>query len=194
MITIIGGIIAVSLLIPNTVLSIQPSTRSDTGGAKIEIASDSDDPSPTCLSSERDEILWLARAIYSETKDEKEMYLIAWVIRNRVENHYWGDCTYEAVVNRPRQFSGLNSADSQYKHNMSLTHGHTYTAWQTALSIAENVYHEEDSKRPFGKYIQHFYSPEVVKAPEWAEYEKLAFVSHDINNGTVRFAFYEYVK
>ncbi|MCK5027689.1 MAG: cell wall hydrolase [Candidatus Pacebacteria bacterium] len=190
---IIGGIIAITLLIPNTVLSIQPAPSDDTSTSKIEILSNNNDPSHEC-SSDRDEILWLARAIYSETKDEKEMYLIAWVIRNRVENHYWNDCTYEAVVNRPKQFSGLNSTDPQYKHNMSLTHGHTYITWQTALEVAENVYYAESSKRPFSKYIQHFYSPEVVEAPEWAEHEKLAFVSHDTNDGTVRFAFYKEIK
>lgn len=195
MTAIIGGIVAITLLIPNAVLSIQPQTESGTSNATIEIVSEEgEDPASTNPSSQRDEIVWLARAIYSETKDEKEMHLIAWVIRNRVENHYWGDKTYKTVVTRPKQFSGLNPTDPQYRHNMSLTDSDTYTAWQKALRTAEEVYYADTSKRPFSKYVQHFYSPEIVQKPMWADHEKLVFVSHDTDDGTVRFAFYEYVK
>ncbi|MBI5004915.1 MAG: cell wall hydrolase, partial [Candidatus Lloydbacteria bacterium] len=50
------------------------------------------------------EILWLARGVYSEKKNEEEMRLIAWVIRNRVETKYRGT-TYQEVVTSDKQFS-----------------------------------------------------------------------------------------
>ena len=37
------------------------------------------------------ETLWLARAIFSETKRPEEQILVAWVIRNRVETGYRGN-------------------------------------------------------------------------------------------------------
>ncbi|WP_240332831.1 hypothetical protein [Salinibacter ruber] len=42
--------------------------------------------------------LWLARAIYSETKLPHEQELVAWVVRNRVETAYRGRRTYRAVA------------------------------------------------------------------------------------------------
>lgn len=45
-----------------------------------------------------DEILWLARTIFSETKRPHEQELVAWVVRNRVETGYRGNATYEAAV------------------------------------------------------------------------------------------------
>ncbi len=51
--------------------------------------------------------LWLARAIYSETKLPHEQELVAWVVRNRVETAYRGRRTYRAVVLDPYQFSAF---------------------------------------------------------------------------------------
>ena len=177
---IIGGIIFISLLIPNLVLSVQPGIS-----AEITIVSEEAIASP----QESEEILWLARVIYSETKNEQEMRLIAWVVRNRVENDYWGDTTYKAVVTRKNQFSGLNSYDLQYAHNISLTYEDKYTIWRKALGIATEIYHANENARPFDKKIQHFYSPLVVATPDWAHKDKHAFSTHSNT-----FAFYEGVK
>ena len=180
---IIGGIIFVSLLIPNLVLSIQPAEQDEQPWITI-VREDSISPA-----QESEEILWLARVIYSETKNEDEMRLIAWVVRNRVENDYWGDTTYKSVVTRKNQFSGLNYGDLQYSHNISLTYDDKYMVWQKALSTATEIYNASDSQRPFARDVQHFYSPNVISAPNWAENDKHAFST---NNDS--FAFYKNVK
>lgn len=186
----IGGMVAASLLIPQFVASITPtdaSPREDKSGGGLTISADAEDPSKQKRDAE--EILWLARALYSETKDTKEMYLVGWVIRNRVENNYWGDSTYKAVVLRKNQFSGLNPGDKQYYHNISLTYNHTYKSWRDAVVIAEKVYYASNISRPFSKDVQHFYSPRVVDAPHWAENNNHAFTTRDDT-----FAFYRGVR
>ena len=176
----IGGIIFISLFIPNLVLSVQPEKP-----VEITIVSEEIVSSP----QESEEILWLARVIYSETKNEDEMRLIAWVVRNRVENDYWGDTTYRSVVTRKNQFSGLNSYDSQYEHNISLTYEDKYKVWRKALVVATEIYHANENVRPFDKNVQHFYSPHVVATPDWANEDKHAFSTHSNT-----FAFYKGVK
>ena len=49
--------------------------------------------------------LWLARAIYSETKLPHEQELVAWVVRNRVETAYRGRRSYRAVVLDPGRYA-----------------------------------------------------------------------------------------
>ena len=184
---IITGVILTSLLIPQLVSSIQPFSSPDNIGNDTIISAEADDPSiPT---RDKEEILWLSRAIYSETKNESEMRLIAWVIRNRVENAYWSDTTYKQVVTRKNQFSGLNSYDAQYAHNISLEYTDTYTIWRKALDVATEIYYADESTRPFDKNVQHFYSPHVVTTPDWADKDKHAFSTHSNT-----FAFYENVK
>jgi spore germination cell wall hydrolase CwlJ-like protein len=188
---LIGGAIITSLLIPQLVLSIQPiipSFNRESGESSgITISGDSDDPS--IETRDQGEILWLARAIYSETKNESEMRLVGWVIRNRVENMYWGATTYKEVVTQPKQFSGLNPADKQYVQNTSLTLSDTYEVWQKAIRIATEVFYADGSNRPFDRSVQHFYSPTVVQAPHWADNEKHAFTTTDNS-----FAFYKDVQ
>ena len=60
-----------------------------------------------------DDVLWLARCIYSETKKAHEQELVAWVIRNRVETGYRGESTYEGTVLDPYQFSAFNPGSSK---------------------------------------------------------------------------------
>jgi spore germination cell wall hydrolase CwlJ-like protein len=187
---LIGGVVAVSLLIPQIVASItpqeQPHARESKSG--ITLATDeSGDPSRQKRDAE--EILWLARALYSETKNEDEMHLVGWVIRNRVENNYWGDTTYEEVVLRKNQFSGLNAGDKQFAHNISLEYDHTYDPWMTAVKVATEVYYASDDERPFSKDVQHFYSPKIVAAPKWADVDNHAFTTKDNT-----FAFYQGVR
>ena len=55
-----------------------------------------------------EDVLWLARCIYSETKRAPEQELVAWVIRNRVETGYRGQRSYEGAVLDPYQFSAFN--------------------------------------------------------------------------------------
>lgn len=148
------------------------------------------------VSFEDDEVIWLARAIFSETKDPGEMYLVAWVIRNRVNTEYLGDTTYKEVVLHKGQFSGLQKSDKQYHTNVNLSYFDTNKSWKDALDIAHEVFYASDSTRPLPQSVKHFYSPQSVRrAPSWADDKKLYHVIEQDNpNHPARFAFYDGVK
>lgn len=140
------------------------------------------------------EILWLARAIYSETKFADEQRLVAWVIRNRVESQKYPDI-YHDVVLQPSQFSGLHPSDDLYALNITRTYGDTGAAWESALKIAKAVYHADATVRPMSKNVWHFYSPNAVRIqPEWATHTNPVLVVKDTETNHVRFAFHANVK
>ncbi len=143
-------------------------------------------------SAEKEEILWLARVIFSETKDVEEMEQIAWVVRNRVENGRWGS-SYKEVVLSPSQFSGLDSWDTQYHININLEYDTNNSIWRKALTIAEEVYNADNDDRILSNSVQHFYSPHVVKTPSWAENKKPVLITYN-NVGKQTFKFYAGVK
>jgi hypothetical protein len=143
-------------------------------------------------SSEKEEILWLARVIFSETKDVDEMEQIAWVVRNRVEDGRWG-YSYKEVALSPSQFSGLNSWDAQYHININLDHDTNNSIWQKALVIAEEVYNANCSDRILCSSVKHFYSPDVVKTPSWAKNKKPVLITYN-NVGRQTFKFYAGVR
>ena len=123
---------------------------------------------PVATPFQQQEILWLARGVYSETKNEEEMRLIAWVIRNRVLTKYRGT-TYQEVLTSEKQFSGLHVSDPEYKNNRSLDYGDTKNKnWRLALMVAEEIYTADESLRPFPETVRHFYSPiSMSMTPEW---------------------------
>jgi len=140
------------------------------------------------------EILWLARIVYSETKRPEEQVLVAWVVRNRVESNYKGQ-SYRDVALHDSQFSGLNSFDKQYRENITRGYGDKGDAWQSALSVAKAVYGADEILNPFPKTVRHFYSPvSVSKTPSWARNKEPIQVVKDSSNKTVRFAFYDGVR
>jgi spore germination cell wall hydrolase CwlJ-like protein len=142
----------------------------------------------------REEILWLARVIYSETKKADEQVLVAWVVRNRVETGYLGD-SYKEVATYRNQFSGLNTFDGQYLHNITRSHKSSGDSWENALEIAEAVYSAPSFLRPFPKTVRHFYSPISAKVePKWATGSKPVLVVRDNSQKNVRFAFYDEIK
>jgi len=143
--------------------------------------------------AERDEILWLARILYSETKVPREMELVAWVARNRVESGYTGN-TYEEVAKSKYQFSGLNSFDKQYWRNINMSYESKDPAWKNALDIANKVYYADDSERPFPSSVKHFYSPVSVAKPTWAQGKRPYRVVSTGNGYKIRFAFYDSVR
>lgn len=117
------------------------------------------------------ETLWLARAIYSETKRPEEMELVAWVVRNRVETRYRGKTTYQAAVLDPFQFSAFNPGDRKRTFYGSLTPQSKAPGFANALRIAYSVRNADPSYRPFSKSTRHFYSERSmvgVKHPNWA--------------------------
>ncbi len=120
---------------------------------------------------EQDEVLWLARCIYSETNRPEEQRLIAWVVRNRVETRYRRD-TYREVVLEPRQFSAFNRPTPRRDLILSLTPHSTTPGWQQALRIALEVFQAPPSARPFPITVRHFYSPismPTSNPPRWAQ-------------------------
>lgn len=144
---------------------------------------------------ERD-VLLLARAVYSETKKEKngEMVKVACVIRNRVETEYRGT-TYEEVIFAKNQFSGFSPWDKQYWVNMTMDYSDTNSAWRNALKVSEMVYEYGDLLCHYPKTVRHFYSPIAVsKTPNWALGREPYEIIYASDGRAVRFAFYDGVK
>ncbi len=146
--------------------------------------------------------LWLARAIYSETKYPHEMVLVGWTIRNRVEAGYRGKRSYRGVVLDPHQFSAFNTKEGRRFYG-SLTPdstGRKWGAWQEALSVARAVHDAHPATRPIPHTVLHFYSPvSIKKVPEWAKGRKALILtrSHDAKSDApkfIRFAFYDKVR
>jgi hypothetical protein len=121
-----------------------------------------------------EDVLWLARCIYSETKRAEEQELVAWVVRNRVETEYRGQDTYRGVVLDPYQFSAFNPGSRKRRLFMSLGAYSDAQGWQTALRVAHEVYHSAENSRPFPEETRHFYSEQSMRGrmrPVWAEGE-----------------------
>jgi hypothetical protein len=138
-----------------------------------------------------EDVLWLARCIYSETKTASEQELVAWVIRNRVETGYRGQHTYEGVVTDPYQFSAFNPGSSTRALYTHLVPGSESAGWQRALEIAHDVYYAPASARPFEATTRHFYSERSMaggRAPAWANgHEPVRPVSSRIDPRRFRF-------
>ncbi len=120
---------------------------------------------------DRSEVLWLARAIYSETKQPQEQELVAWVIRNRLETGYRGKTSYRSVVLDPLQFSAFNPGSRVRKYYSSLQENSRATGWNAAIGIARRVATASPEARPFSPTTRHFYSERSMvgrKMPAWA--------------------------
>jgi hypothetical protein len=117
------------------------------------------------------ETLWLARAIYSETKRPEEMELVAWVVRNRVETQYRGRKSYRDAVLDPYQFSAFNPESRNRRFYLSLTPQSPSRNWKRALTIAYGVQRAPSDDRPFPLKTRHFYSEQSMVGrshPDWA--------------------------
>jgi hypothetical protein len=126
---------------------------------------------PFDLASVSEDVLWLARCIYSETKRPEEQELVAWVVRNRVETGYRGQRTYSGVVLDPFQFSAFNPGSTKRRLYANLAPTSTSRGWHTALEIAHEVYYAPGYTRPFPKQTRHFYSERSMvggATPDWA--------------------------
>ena len=138
-----------------------------------------------------DDVLWLARAIYSETKRSEEQELVAWTIRNRVETNYRRKRTYEATVLDPWQYSAFNAGSPKRHHYSSLAPTSTARGFQSALRIAYGVYHAAPTARPFPLTTRHFYSERSMvggRTPKWARGKRpVRLVGRDIDPRRFRF-------
>jgi len=122
-------------------------------------------------SFQQDEVVWLARCLYSESDRAHEQRLVAWVVRNRVETQYRGR-TYREVILEPRQFSAFNEPSLRRNHIMGLNPHSLSKGWRQALTIALDVYRAPAKERPFDVTTRHFYSPvsmEGGRTPHWAQ-------------------------
>ena len=142
--------------------------------------------------------LWLARAIYSETKLPHEQELVAWVVRNRVETAYRGRTTYRAVVLDPYQFSAFNPGASKRARYTGLQPEAPLPRWRQALWVARYVRHADGAAyRTFSVETRHFYSERSMRgraAPGWAD--RAGFVAPDPGRYAVderRFRFFEQI-
>jgi hypothetical protein len=139
----------------------------------------------------KEDVLWLARCIYSETKRADEQELVAWVVRNRVETGYRGRTTYRDAVLDPWQFSAFNSNSPKRAYYSSLGFDSAPKGWKTALFIAYDVMHAPAYERPFPTKTRHFYSERSMQGrlqPVWAGGKRP--VSLDRNIDPKRFRFY----
>jgi len=139
------------------------------------------------------ETLWLARVIYSETKQPREQELVAWTVRNRVETQYRGNDSYRSTVLDPYQYSAFNPGNDKRAYYTSLTPESEADGWQKALAIAHHVQNAPSSERPFAQTTRHFYSERsmVGGAPDWARGEKPVKPERNYNIEAERFRFYE---
>ena len=141
---------------------------------------------------EMDEVLWLARCIYSESNLTHEQKHIAWVVRNRVETNYRG-ASYREVVLEPLQFSIFNTPSTRRKYILGLNQNSDAGHWLKALDIALKVYQADPQDRPFSIETRHFYSPISMKnnrVPDWAKnIDPLNSEQFDIDPN--RFLFFE---
>jgi hypothetical protein len=137
-----------------------------------------------------DEVLWLARVIYSETKRPYEQELVAWVVRNRVETRYRGRSNYRAVVLDPWQFSAFNRNAPKRAHYSNLTRNSRAAGWQTALEIAREVYYAPGEQRPFALTTRHFYSEISMvgrRSPHWARGQRPVALDRPVDPRRFRF-------
>lgn len=138
-----------------------------------------------------EDVLWLARVIYSETSMPHEQELVAWVVRNRVETEYRGRDTYRGVVMDPWQFSAFNLGSSKRQFFMTLTEQSREPGWQKALEIAGEVAQADGDVRPFAKETRHFYSERSMvgrSAPVWANNRQPVKLDRQVD--VKRFRFY----
>ncbi len=166
-------------------------------GARADTSSDSvvtlqlDEQLRSLTLRQRDDVVWLARCIYSESNLAHEQRLVAWVVRNRVETQFRGR-SYRSVVLEPYQFSAFNEPNARRKHILGLDLNSRYGPWREALEIALDVYRAPAEERPFSLTTRHFYSPVSMrggKTPHWAIGEEALDLSR-FGVNTRRFQFF----
>lgn len=140
------------------------------------------------------ETLWLARVIYSETKQPREQELVAWTIRNRVETGYRGNRTYRGTVLDPYQYSAFNPGNQKRAYYTSLEYDSEAEGWKRALAIAHHVKNAPSTQRPFPQETRHFYSERSMvggRTPAWARGEDPVDPDRPYNIEAERFRFFE---
>ena len=166
-----GLSIVLAGMLPLLALFFTVLSPSDLAESELPTAVVSDASPPFVLADVSDDVLWLARCMYSETKKPHEQELVAWVIRNRVETEYRGQTTYEGVVLDPFQFSAFNPGSPKRRLYTTLTPTSDSESFRRTLAIAHDVYYARSTTRPFPESTRHFYSERSMvggAAPTWS--------------------------
>jgi spore germination cell wall hydrolase CwlJ-like protein len=126
---------------------------------------------------------WMARAIYSETKNPADYEYIGWVIRNRMESPAYPG-TARAVILQPSQFSAFNSWKRR-KELEAMTFPDTKkTEFRRAYRMAEYILTAPAPMNPLPD-VTHFYMSDTMKEkygrahPEWASSGELAWATEE---------------
>ena len=182
----------IALLVATAAGSFSAPTNYSKVAVDVQVVSQ-DNAQVDVVTDSATEILWLARALYSETKNIEEMKTIGCVVKNRVAVDYRGT-NYESVVRAPGQFSGLEPGDPQYYRNTHMTYKDNLSVWRSALRVASEIYS--------GQYvceipssILHFYSPASVShTPSWADGETPVLVLRDTETDDPNFVLFSNIK
>ena len=157
-------ILAALLFVPAQQTAAQPSEPPQASDLRLRLG--------RLTPIQQDEVVWLARCLYSESDRAHEQRLVAWVVRNRVETNYRGQ-TYRQVILEPRQFSAFNEPSIRRNHILSLNRHSLSRSWRQALAAALDVYQAPAANRPFHVTTRHFYSPISMaggRTPDWAKH------------------------
>lgn len=138
----------------------------------------------------KDDILWLARVIYSETKRPHEQELVAWVVRNRVETGYRGNDSYREAALDPYQFSAFNPGTRSRSFHTSLQWNSTQEGFARAVAIAAKVAAADPDERPFSETTRHFFSRRSMAGgatPNWARNVKPVKLDREVEADRFQF-------
>jgi len=144
------------------------------------------------------ETLWLARAMFSESKRHDEQELVGWIVRNRLQTEFRGCDSYQACILDPFQFSAFLPGQPKLNYYTKLTGISQVPGWQKTLSLAFYIRHADDRLRPFGISVRHFYSEQSMLDPElppdWVGDRDPIYPWRNIQLDERRFRFYADVR
>lgn len=114
-------------------------------------------------------VLWIARAVYSETRSFRDMELIAWVVYNRMQNPNYPS-TAKKVVLEEKQFSAFNQSSDRRDYLMSVSPKTGNPYFNRAHRLAEYVLTAPQNNPVRG--VNHFVMPETQRKlygdmPDW---------------------------
>jgi len=144
------------------------------------------------------ETLWLARAMFSESKRSDEQELVGWAVRNRIESKFRECMTYEQCILDPFQFSAFLPNQRKMTFYTNLTETSTVVGWQKTIALAFYIRHADSTLRPFGRRVRHFYSEQSMVDPEvpptWVKDLTPVVPRRSIQLDERRFRFYDGVQ
>lgn len=150
--------------------------------SKLEATQDS----LTAATSE--DVLWLSRVLYSETRKPLEMYYIAHVVKNRVETCYRGECSYKEVALDPYEFSAFNPNRKSRYYLMQLNSNNARdpARWAAAKQIALNTYLDNHDPTNGGTHFFAQVSMRNYGYPDWAYHGDQVTLANNIDEQRLR--------